>query len=278
MVLMVGLDIFLETIFDLYKYDFRDYSAGSLKRRISLAKSQLGFVELSDLQEKITSDPKIFSQLLQYLTVPVTEMFRDPSYFHSIREKIVPILKTYSSLKIWIPGCSTGEEAYSFAILLKEEGLLDRTIIYATDINPKSLETAEAGVFKIEDIQKFTINYQQSGGKTAFSDYYTAAFDAALFDKSLKNRIVFSDHSLSTDTAFSETQFISCRNVLIYFEKKLQERAFGIFHDSLCSQGFLGLGLKESIEFSKYNNAFSSVIETDRIYQKNNNLIPRMKS
>jgi chemotaxis protein methyltransferase CheR len=279
MVLMVGLENFIEAIFDLYKYDFRDYSQSSLKRRVSLAQNQLGCATLSALQEKITNDPKNFSKLLQYLTVPVTEMFRDPSYYLSIRKNIVPILKTYSSLKIWIPGCSTGEEAYSFAILLKEEGLLDRTIIYATDINPNSLKTAEAGIFKIEDIQKFTVNYQQAGGQTAFSDYYTADFGAALFDKSLKSRIVFSDHSLSTDTAFSETQFISCRNVLIYFERKLQERVFGIFHDSLCNQGFLGLGAKESIEFSKYSSAFDPALEIDRIYQKiDKNLFSRTQS
>lgn len=259
----------LEAIYLKYKYDFRDYKRASVKRRISLAMSKLNCARMSALQDKILHDPDSFSELIQHLTVPTTEMFRDPSYFRAVREKVIPILKTYPSLKIWVAGCSTGEEAYSLAILLKEEGLLDRTIIYATDINAKSLEIAKAGIFRMDDIQKFTTNYQRSGGKAAFSDYYTAKFDAALFDKSLKSNITFTDHSLSTDSVFSETQFISCRNVLIYFEKKLQGRALGLFYDSLCRKGFLGLGPKETIEFTKYANAFDLISEKNRIYQKN---------
>lgn len=259
----------LEAIYLKYGYDFRDYKRSSVKRRVAGALNKLNCATMSELQDKVLHDANSFSELLQHLTVPTTEMFRDPTYFRSVRDKIIPILKTYPSLKIWVAGCSTGEEAYSLAILFKEEGLLDRTIIYATDINAKSLEIAKAGIFRLDDFQKFTTNYQRSGGKAAFSDYYTANFDAAVLDKSLKNSITFTDHSLSTDSVFSETQFISCRNVLIYFEKKLQERALGLFYDSLCRKGFLGLGPKETIEFTKYDNAFDLISEKNRIYQKN---------
>lgn len=264
----IELKLLLEAIYLKYKYDFRNYSQASMKRRMSLALIELNFSSMSALQYQVIRDPNVFSELLQYLTVPVTEMFRDPSFFRAIRETVIPILKTYPSLKIWIAGCSTGEEVYSYAILLKEEGLLDRTIIHATDINAKSLEKAEAGVFELENIQKFTNNYQRAGGKAAFSDYYTAHFDAAIFDKSLKNNITFTDHSLATDSVFSETQFISCRNVLIYFDRKLQDRALSLFYESLGRKGFLGLGPKETIAFSKYLNAFDVIEEKERIYQK----------
>lgn len=267
----VEQSLLLESIFEKYQYDFRDYSAASTKRRISLAMKLLNCTTISELQDKILHDPALFFELLQYLTVPTTEMFRDPSYFRSVREKVIPVLKTYPSLKIWIAGCSTGEEAYSMAILLNEEGLLDRTIIYATDINPSSLKKAEAGIFKLDDMKKFTTNYQLSGGKTSFSDYYTADSHAAIFDKSLKKKITFTEHSLSTDSVFSETHFISCRNVLIYFQRKLQDRALGLFYDSLCRKGFLGLGPKETIELSKFVNVFDPIDETNKIYQKNEN-------
>ncbi len=257
-----------EAIYLHYKYDFRDYSKASMRRRVSQALVYLGPNNVKDLQDKIIHDPATFNDLLQFLTIPVSEMFRDPTYFAYFRDKIVPVLKTYPSLKIWIAGCSTGEEVYSFAIILKEEGLLDKTIIYATDINESSLKKAEAGIFHMKDIQKFTSNYQKSGGKKEFSDYYTAAYDSAVFNSSLKKKIIFTDHSLATDEVFSEMQFISCRNVLIYFQKKLQQRSFGLFHESLCHKGFLGLGPKESLEFSKYAKEFHLLSKNDRIYQK----------
>lgn len=260
----------LEAIYLKYKYDFRDYCRPTIERRMAKTLNNLNCPTIAVLQQKILRDPDLLMELIDYLTIPLSEMFRDPTYFRSIREKVIPSLKTYPSLKIWVAGCSTGEEVYSLAILLKEEGLLDRTIIYATDINPKSLQKAEAGIFELDhNLQKFTTNYQMSGGKAAFSDYYTAAFDAAIFNKSLRSKIIFTDHSLATDSVFSQTQFISCRNVLIYFEKKLQERAIGIFHDSLCPKGFLGLGLKESVEFTKYANAFDPIADNNKIYQKN---------
>jgi chemotaxis protein methyltransferase CheR len=258
-----------DTIYVQYRHDFRDYSRASMKRRMNQALNMLDCDSMTMLREKIASDANSFSKLLQYLTVPVSEMFRTPTYFSSFRETIVPHLRTYPSLKIWIAGCSTGEEVYSFAIILKEEELLERTIIYATDINTNSLEKAEAGVYKLSDVQKYTGNYQRSGGKNAFSDYYSAGYDAAVFDKSLKKNITFSDHSLATDSVFSETQFISCRNVFIYFERNLQNKAIGLFHESLCPKGFLGLAPKETIEFTKYQNCFDSIVPVDRIYQKN---------
>lgn len=265
----IELTLLLEAIFLQYKYDFRNYSRVSMRRRIIQAIHQLNCVTVSSLQKKIIKEPQSFLQLLQFLTIPVSEMFRDPSYFRTIREKVIPLLRTYPSFKIWIAGCSTGEEVYSFAILLKEEDLLERTIIYATDINASSLEKAEAGIFRLNDIELFSENYKKSGAIGSFSDYYTTDVDSVKFDKSLRKNITFSDHSLSTDSVFSETQFISCRNVLIYFNKELKERAFGLFHDSLCRHGFLGLGSKETTLFSSYAPSFDQIVKTDRIYQKN---------
>jgi len=180
----------------------------------------------------------------------------------------VPLLRTYPSIKIWIAGCSTGEEVYSMAILLREEGLLDRTIIYATDINPTSLEKAKQGIFSLENVRAYNQNYLKAGGQRAFSDYYTGAYEYAIFDKTLRENVTFADHSLATDSVFSETQLISCRNVLIYFNKKLQDRAFGLFHDSLCHRGFLVLGSKETLDFSAYSKSFEALVKQERIYRK----------
>jgi chemotaxis protein methyltransferase CheR len=195
-------------------------------------------------------------------------MFRDPTYFRALREQVVPLLRTYPSLKVWVAGCSAGEEAYSIAILLREEGLLERTLIYATDINPHTLQKAAAGVYDVERIAGFTVNHRGSGSSTSLSDYYTAAYGRAVFDKSLKDRIVFSDHSLATDSVFAEVHLVSCRNVVIYFNRELQDRALGLFHDSLCRQGFLGLGSKESLRFSSQADTFDSLVCQERIYQK----------
>lgn len=264
-----NLNAFLESIFQQYKYDFREYSRASMKRRVLQAVSFLKFNSLSDLRDAVLSDAKLFTKLLQFLTVGVSEMFRDPTYFKTIREQVVPVLMTYPSLKIWIAGCSTGQEVYSMAILLKEEGLLERTIIYATDINSVSLDKARAGIFPLDEIKGYTTNYYKSGGTRDFSNYYTAAFDSAIFDKSLRKQITFTDHSLSTDSVFSETHFVSCRNVFIYFDRNLQNRAVGLFHESLCRKGFLGLGPKETIEFTPYASSFDVVEKKDRLYRKN---------
>ena len=213
-------------------------------------------------------EPELFHTLLDHLTVQVSEMFRDPSYFRAVREQVVPLLRTYPSLKLWVAGCSAGEEAYSLAILLCEEGLLQRSLLYATDINPRMLERAEAGIYPIDRIAGFTANHRESGARSSLSDYYTAAYGRAIFDKSLRERIVFSDHSLATDSVFAEVQFVSCRNVLIYFDRALQDRAVGLFRDSLCRQGFLGLGSKESLRFSGRSSAFVPFVRQEKIYQK----------
>ncbi|MDD2052124.1 protein-glutamate O-methyltransferase CheR [Pseudomonas putida] len=264
----IELRLLIEAIYLKYSYDFRDYSGASIKRRVLHALRQFECQTISALQERVLHDPTVFMQLLQLLTIPVSEMFRDPAHFLAIRQEVVPLLKTYPSIKIWIAGCSTGEEVYSLAILLREEGLLERTIIYATDINPHSLEKAKKGVFSLENIRAYTRNYQDAGGKRSFADYYTAAYDYAIFDKSLRENVTFADHSLATDSVFSETQMISCRNVLIYFNKKLQDRAFGLFHESLCHRGFLALGSKETVDFSAYSSQFEPLVKQERIYRK----------
>jgi chemotaxis protein methyltransferase CheR len=266
--LEIDLRLLMEAIYLKYSYDFRDYTGASQKRRVLYALGQLGLPSVPALQERVLHDPNVFARLLQYLTIPVSEMFRDPGYFLALRQQVVPVLHTYPSIKIWIAGCSTGEEAYSMAILLREEGLLKRTQIYATDINPASLEKARQGIFPMEAVRGYTANYQRSGGKRAFSDYYTAAYDAAKFDPSLCADVIFADHSLATDSVFAETHLVSCRNVLIYFNRVLQDRALGLFHESLCHRGFLGLGAKESIDFSGYAGRFDTLSRVERLYRK----------
>jgi chemotaxis protein methyltransferase CheR len=260
--------LLIDAIYRMYHYDFRGYTSASLRRRLRSALNRFGCATLSQLQDRVLHEPDVFSSLLDYLTVQVSEMFRDPSYFRSLREQVVPLLRTYPSLKVWVAGCSAGEEAYSLAILLREEGLLSKSMIYATDINPHTLSKAEAGIYDIDRMAGFTLNHRASGARSSLSDFYTAAYGRALFDKSLKDKIVFSDHSLATDSVFAEVQLISCRNVLIYFNRELQDRAVGLFRDSLCRQGFLGLGSKETLSFSSHANAFDSFVKGDRIYQK----------
>ena len=228
----------------------------------------MGCPTISELQEKILDSQESFYDLLQSLTVPVSEIFRDPSYFLALREKVVPVLRTYPSLKIWVAGCSTGEEVYSLAILLEEEGLLDRTTLYATDINPRGLEKAKEGVFDLKEIEKHSESYITSGGKRDLEDYYKVSHDSVIFNSALKKNVTFADHSLVTDAVFSETHLISCRNVLIYFDPGLQNRVFGLFHESLCRRGFLGLGASETIQFSQYAKNFDPFVKADQIFQK----------
>ena len=264
----IELKLLLEALFHTYHYDFRGYSMASIKRRMALAKERFHCENFSQLQDKVLRDPAMLTELLSYLTVQVSEMFRDPSYFKAIREKVVPHLRTYPSLKVWIAGCSTGEELYSFVILFREEGLEDRTIFYATDINPEALRKAEAGVYPIDRIKLFTENHQKSGGKSSLSDYYTAAYNAASFDKTLRKQVVFSDHSLVTDAVFGEMNLISCRNVLIYFDRDLQDHAIGLFNESLGRRGFLGIGSKENLRFSAHADEFDRFVSEERIFQK----------
>jgi chemotaxis protein methyltransferase CheR len=267
----IEIRLLLEALFRKYHYDFRGYSMASVKRRIKLAKDRFNCRSYSQLQDMVLHDACKLPGLLSFLTVQVSEFFRDPLYFKTIREHVVPHLRTYPSLKIWIAGCSSGEELYSFAILFREEGLEERTMFYATDISQEALKKAEAGVYDLDRIQLFTENHQKSGGKSSLSDYYTTAYGAATFDKTLRKQVVFSDHSLVSDAVFSEAQMISCRNVLIYFDRELQDRAIGLFKDSLMRKGFLGLGAKESLRFSNHSDAFVDFAQGERIYQKRGN-------
>ena len=264
----IELPLFVEAVFRRYHYDFRDYAPASLKRRLRTALPRFNCASLSQLQHRLLYEPNLFNSLLDYLTVQTTEMFRDPEYYLSLRTHVIPVLRTYPSLKIWVAGCSTGEEAYSLAILLKEEGLLKRTIIYGTDINAQALRKAEAGVYDIDRIALFSQNFQRSGAHSSLSAYYTAAYGHAVFDQSLKKHMVFSDHSLATDSVFAEMQFVSCRNVLIYFNRVLQDRAVGLFREALCLRGFLGIGSRESLRFSAHFTAFEPIDTENRIYRK----------
>jgi chemotaxis protein methyltransferase CheR len=264
----IEIQLLLEALYQRYHYDFRHYARASIKRRLKQALTQMDFRSFSALQDGLLHDPALLPRLLDYLTIQVSEMFRDPSYYRTIREKVVPHLKTYPSLKVWIAGCSGGEELYSFVILFREEGIENRTLFYATDINPEALKTASAGVYALDRIKTFTVNHQKSGGKSSLSDYYTANYGRAVFDESLRARVVFSDHSLVTDAVFAEMQFVSCRNVLIYFDRSFQDRAIGLFRDTLPRKGFLGLGSKESLRFSNYARDFAEFVPEEKIYQR----------
>ncbi|MBP9674903.1 MAG: protein-glutamate O-methyltransferase CheR [Bacteriovoracaceae bacterium] len=258
----------LESVNLEYGYDFRNYAWPSLSRMLIHAMNKMDCLTLLDLQKKILQNSEHFYDFIQLITIPVSHFFRDPSYFLSLREKVIPYLKTFPSLKIWVAGCSTGEEVYSLAILLQEEKLLKRTTMYATDINPRSLEKAQQGIFDLKTIQMAIPQYQKAGGKKAFTDYYTIVLHSAKFHEKLKENVIFTDHSLATDAVFSETHLISCRNVLIYFNSELQERVINLFYDSLCRKGFLGLGHRETIHFSKCAKHFDLVAKESQIFQK----------
>tara|TARA_R110000796_G_scaffold88164_1_gene189706 strand:- start:20923 stop:21756 length:834 start_codon:yes stop_codon:yes gene_type:complete len=265
----IEIRLLLEALYHRYHYDFRNYAMSSIRRRLRQAKENLGFATISAMQESVLHDPDMLPKMLRYLTVQVSEMFRDPSYFRAIRENVVPHLRTYPSLKIWIAGCSTGEELYSFVILFREEGLEDRTLFYATDINPEALAQAEAGIYDAERLRLFTENHRKAGGKTSLSDYYHSSYNRCVLDKSLRRNVVFSDHSLVTDQVFGEMHLVSCRNVMIYFDRDLQDRAVGLFKDALPRNGFLGLGAKESLRFSEHADGFREFVREEKIYQRN---------
>lgn len=264
----IEMDLLLEAIHQRYRYDFRGYSQSSIKRRLAKAQQHFGCRSLSMLQERVLHEPAFFHELLGFLTIQVSEMFRDPSYFNALRQTVIPHLKTYPSLKVWIAGCADGEEFYSLAILLREEGLEDKTIFYATDLNPAALRKAEAGVYDLDRIPAFTENHRLSGGKSSLSDYYSAGYGAAVFDRTLRSRAVFSEHSLVSDEVFAEVHLISCRNVLIYFDHALQNRAVGLFKDAAVRGGFLGLGAKETLRFSAHAGSFASFAPAERIYRR----------
>lgn len=264
----IELGLFLDAIYRTYHYDFRAYSAASLKRRVAAALKRFECPTISRLQERVLRDPRFFNELLGYLTVQVSDLFRDPLYFQALRDRVIPYLRTYPRIKVWVAGCATGEEAYSIAIVLHEAELLDRSLVYATDINPEALRVAAAGIYDTERFARFSQSYLASGGTGSLSDYYAAAYSGAVLDRRLRDRIVFSDHSLATDSVFAEVQLVSCRNVLIYFERALQDRAIGVLTDSLARKGFLGLGLKETLRFSSHADVFTEHVPEARLYQK----------
>jgi chemotaxis protein methyltransferase CheR len=261
------VELLIQAIYERFQYDFRSYSRSSLRRRLEQALIRFNLNSISDLQVKLLHDKDFFPQLIPYLTVNTTEFFRDPSYFLTVKEKVFPFLRTFPSIKVWVAGCSTGEEVVSLAILMKE-AKISRYLIYATDINPMNLEVAKRGIYPAEIIPNASKKYREAGGEQSLSDYFDLAYDSVKFSDELYRNIVFSDHSLSTDSVFSETHFISCRNVLIYFEKSLQERTFRLFRDSLVRGAFLGLGNKETLQFSETSRDFITIDQPNRIYQK----------
>ena len=239
----------LESIRFIYGYDFTDYAESAVRRRIIHFMQHTNIETVDKLGKLLLRDEAFFEEFVQELSVTVTEMFRDPTFYKSLRHKLIKRLATYPVIKIWIAGCATGEEVYSMAILLKEEGLLERSIIYATDINQKSLHIAREGVYPVENMKAYTANYQKAGGTKPFSEYYKAKYNSVMFDKSLKQSIVFAPHNLTTDKSFNEFQMIICRNVLIYFNQQLQNKVINLFYESLCPFGFLGLGTKNRFSF-----------------------------
>lgn len=259
----------LESIQREYGYDFRDYAEASVKRRVRAFMSAHHIGTFHQLGEALFGDARVFEQFIQQVTVTVTDMFRDPSFYKILREQVIGRLATYPFIKVWVAGAATGEEVYSLAICLKEEGLADRTLIYATDINQKALQAAKEGVYPLRNIKGFTANYMKAGGQCAFSDYYVAKYDSALLDRSLKKNIVFSVHNLAIDRSFNEFQLVVCRNVLIYFNQQLQSKVIGLFYESLCPFGFLALGNKESLLFAESRSRFTVVNGRERIFMKN---------
>lgn len=259
----------LEAISQQYGYDFRQYSRAHISRRISNRMSLSGIKSIAELQERILRDPVFASLMVQDLSITVTEMFRDPDFYKALREKVIPILKTYAFVRLWHAGCSTGEEVYSMAILLKEEGIYDRTTIYATDFNQVAIDKAREGIYSNKSIKDYTINYQKTGGKEHFSKYYISDYERVIMDQSLKKNIVWANHSLVTDSVFAEMHIILCRNVLIYFNRDLQNKVQQLFFNSLNNGGILCLGSKESLRFTDFENDYAELDKKQRIFKKN---------
>ena len=262
------IELLLEGVFRHYGFDFRSYAYASIRRRLWKRVEGEGLRTISGLQARILHDQDAMERLLLDLSVNVTAMFRDPNFYREFRDIVVPLLRTYPFIRIWHAGCSTGEEVFSMAILLEEEGLYDRARLYATDINDVVLQRAKQGIFPLERMQEYTDNYIKAGGNRSFSEYYTAKYDGALFSPTLTRNIVFSQHNLVTDRSFSEFHVIFCRNVLIYFDKTLQNRVHRLFYDSLVMFGVLALGSKESLKFSQFESCYEKLAATEKLYKK----------
>jgi chemotaxis protein methyltransferase CheR len=264
----IEIDLLLEAIFLRYGYDFRDYARASVQRKVLAIAKNLGVTRVSELIPRLLHDQTLFATIVGAFSTPVTEMFRDPPFFKFLRETIVPYLQTYPFVRIWLAGCATGEEAYSLAILLKEEGLYERSTLFATDFVDDSLRRAREGIYPLRAMKTNIMNYQQAGGHHLFSDYYHADYGSAIMDAGLRENITFANHNLVTDGVFSETHLILCRNVLIYFNPVLQRRVLGLFHQSLLHGGFLALGSKESMRHHEFNNKFQEMEPTWKVYRK----------
>jgi chemotaxis protein methyltransferase CheR len=264
----IELGLLLEGVYRRYGFDFREYAPASLRRRVWRRVHAEGLATISALQDRLLHDPACMERLLLDLSINVTAMFRDPTFYVAVREKVVPLLRTYPFTRIWVAGCSTGEEVYSLAILLLEEGVYERARIYATDINESVLDRARAGVFPLDKMREYTQNYIKAGGQRAFSEYYLAKYDGAQFQRSLVENVVFAQHNLVSDRSFNEFNVIVCRNVMIYFDRALQDRVHRLFYDSLAMFGVLALGAKESIRFSPFEESYEDLDANERLYKK----------
>jgi chemotaxis protein methyltransferase CheR len=262
------LDILMNELFNSYGYDFTNYAKASLKRRVNRLMIIDRFPSFAELLYRVKSDPDYLSRLIQELTINVTEMFRDPLVFKAIREHVLPVLATHPFIRIWHAGCASGEEVYSMAIMLQEANLLHKSLLYATDLNPSVIENIKKGIFPMNQMKLYSENYIQSGGKNDFSQYYTAVYDWAKFDEKLRHKMITATHNLVSDRSFNEFQIIFCRNVLIYFDKDLQDRVLKLFDDSLEKLGFLVLGSKENIRFSPIVNKFRQLDNKQKIWRK----------
>jgi chemotaxis protein methyltransferase CheR len=264
----IELQLLLEGIYERYGYDFREYALSSLKRRIAKFMRDERRRTISGLQERVLRNPKVMARFLNTISIDVTAMFRDPQFYRVFRQKVVPLLRTFPHLRIWHAGCASGEEVYSMAILLQEEGLYDRARLYATDMNESLLQEAKAGVFALKEMQTYTDNYIRAGGTREFSEYYAARYDHALFRPALKENVVWAQHNLATDASFNEFQVILCCNVMIYFNQNLQNRVHNLLYDSLAAGGILALGEKESLKFTPHEGDYEVVDEREKLYRR----------
>ena len=262
------LRLLLEAVFQLYGFDFREYALSSLRRRVRHLMRDEGLSTISALQDRILHDPKALPRLVNGLSVSVTSMYRDPGFFRAFRQEVVPLLRTYPLVRIWHAGCSTGEEVYAMAVLLEEEGLYDRCQIYATDMNEGALQKAKSGAFPLAIMREHTSRYLAAGGRRSFSEYYTVRDRAAAFHSRLRRNVVFAQHNLVTDGSFNEFNTILCRNVLIYFSRPLQERVHRLLYDSLGRLGFLGLGSKETVQFTPFEGRYQTLDAVHKLYRK----------
>lgn len=264
----IEIDLFLEGVFRRYGYDFRNYARASVQRRIRRLMETTGHKSVAAMLPPMLKDRAFLSQVVDALSINVTDMFRDPRFFLALRQTVIPYLKTYPFIKVWHAGCASGEEVYSLAILFKEEGLYDRTTFFATDFNAGTLEKAKAGIYSLDCIHAFATNYTASGGKESFSDYFLADYDSAIIRNDLKKNITFAMHNLATDGVFGEMHLVLCRNVLIYFDRKLQARVLSLFDDSLIHGGVLALGSKESLQFDGIADRYGVIDSQWRLFKK----------